>query len=357
LGEVKTRLYQEGDDKEIVELLCSSFTSWSELQNPIEYWRWKYRYSPLETHIAVSTAGEEIVGVGHCINMKVKLGNRMLNSYYDDDYATNPEYRKKGVYKAITNFTDKVKKDTHADFCYWITRNPIVLTKAMIHEQVSFPTPFSDLVKIKNIDRFIKKYSIENASSFKASFLSKKYLHNFDTQSLAPKTDYTLVDINEFDERFETFWDTVANDYDYILKRNRKYMNWRFTKNPKVKYEIKAALSGERIVGYLVFEIDNNEGFLAASIFDLLSLGNCVDVIFSLFEEAVNYFDSLNIDCASITTMQGHFYQKIADSLGFVNAPYASEVHLMFWGYNDYFYDTISILRPEKVYFSYSDYY
>jgi len=357
LSEVTTRLYQEGDDQEIVELLRSSFTSWAELQKPIEYWRWKYRQSPLETHIVVSTVGKEIVGVGHCIKMKVKLCNRVLISYYDDDYATNPEYRKKGVYKAVTKFTDKIKKDTQADFCYWITRNPIVLTRAMIHEQVSFPTPFSDLVRINNIDHFIEKYSIESASFFKSNFLLNKHLTFIENQSHAPKTDFILVDLDAFDERFETFWDNIQDDYDYILLRNRDYMNWRFTQNPRVKYKIKAALFGDRVVGYVVLEIDDNKGYLAGSIFDLLSLRDRVDVIFTLFEEAVNYFDSLNIDCISITTMQGHSYQKIADSLGFVNAPYASEVRVMFWGYNDYFYNTISGLRPEKIYFSYSDYY
>jgi hypothetical protein len=357
LDEVTTRLYHEGDDKEIVELLRSSFDSWNELPNPLEYWRWKYRRSPLETQIVVSTAGEEIVGVAHCIRMMVKLGTRVLTSYYDDDYATNPEYRKKGVYKAITNFTDAIKKEAQADFCYWITRNPIVLTKAMIHEQVSFPTPFSDLIRVKDIDRFIEKYSIDDASLLRANYSSRKLLTNFKKGNQEPKTNCTIIDMETFDERFETLWDRITDDYNYILRRNRDYMNWRFTQNPRVKYRIKTALSKDQVIGYVVLELDDDDGYLTGSIFDLLSLRDNIDVVLPLFEEAVNFLDSLNVDCMSLTTMQGHLYQKIAESLGFFNAPYASEVRVMFWGYNDYFYDTISSLRPEKIYFSYSDYY
>jgi hypothetical protein len=355
--EVITRQYQEGDDKEIVELLRSAFTSWVEMPNSLEYWRWKYRHSPLETHIIVSTAGEKIVGVAHCIKMKVKLGSRVLVSYYDDDYATNPEYRKKGVYKAVTNYADAIKKESKADFCYWITRNPIVLTKAMIHEQVTFPIPFSDLVRIRDIDSFIEKYKIENASLLKTSFLLNKPSIVLNENCRTPRNDFTLVDVDKFDEKFETFLDNIADDYDYILQRNRDYMNWRFKQNPNVKYRIKAALSDNRVIGYVVLEIANDNGYLVGSIFDLLTLRDRVDIVRTLFDEAVKYLDSLNIDCISMTTMQGNFYQKIANSLGFINAPYASEVRVSFWGYNEYFYDTIRGLKPEKIYFSYSDYY
>jgi hypothetical protein len=134
-------------------------------------------------------------------------------------------------------------------------------------------------------------------------------------------------------------------------------MNWRFTQNPSVKYKIKAALSDNTVIGYVVLEIVNDDGYLVGSIFDLLTLRDHVDVVLTLFDEAVKYLDSINIDCISFTTMNSNFYQKIADSLGFINAPYASETHVMFWGYNEYFYDTINRLKPEKIYFSYSDYY
>lgn len=308
----------------------------------------------METQIVVSTVGEEIVGVGHCIKMMVKLGDRLLTSYYDDDYVTNPEYRKQGVYKAVTNLTDKIKKDNQADFCYWITSSPIVLTKAMIHEQVTFPTPFSDLIRVKDIDQFIEKYSHEDTSLLRANYQSNKPTIKLHKQT---PTDLTIVDVESFDEKIDSFWDAISGYYDYFLIRNRDYMNWRFNKNPSMKYKIKAALSEDKIVGYVVLELSNEDGYLVGSIFDLLTLPDRIDVVSPLFEETINYLDSLDVDCISFTTMQGHPNQKIANCLGFFNAPYASEVHVMFWGYNEYFYDRISSLRPEKTYFSYSDYF
>ena len=354
MDEVTTRLYQEGDDEEIVALLRSAFDLWAVLPNPLEVWKWKYRQSPLETNIIVSTVGEEVVGAGHCIKMNVKLGNRVLTSFYDDDYVTKPEYRKLGVYKAITNLTDEVKKDASADFCYWITSNPIILTKTMIHEQVTFPAPFSDLIRVKNIDQFIEKFSIEETSLLRASYLSKKEA----TKPIpSPRTDFSIIDVELFDERFESFWDKISDNYDYFLMRNNDYMNWRFNQNPNLKYKVKAAISNGKIIGCVVIEVFNDKGYLDSSIFDLLFHPNRIDVISPLFEEAIHYCDSLDVDCISLTTMQDNKYQKIAESLGFFIAPYASDVHVMFWGYNEYFYHNICSLRPEKTYFSYSDYY
>ena len=353
--EIITRQYQENDDEEIVALLRAVFPTWEKIQNPVEYWRWKYLRSPLETHIAVTTVGGKIAGLGHCFMMHVKLGDKVLVSYYDDDYATSAEYRDKGIYKITTNYIDEFKKEGHADFCYWITTNPIVLTKANIHEQISFPTPFSDLVRIRDIDRFIEKFQIEKAAQLKDSFKSQQ-LTTYSPQRYIVNDGLDLLDVDSFDERFEKFWDEVAEEYNYFLLRDRDFMNWRFTQNPIEKYQIKVASSGGEIIGYAVLEIEDFGGYTVGSIYDLLPARGHNEAVFPIFSEVVKYFDSLNIDCISLTTMQGHPLQKIAASLGFVNAPYASEAYVRFWGYNDYFYDKMRDLKAEKIYFSYSDY-
>ncbi len=170
LDEVSTRQYQEGDDEEIVALLKASFPSWKKRKQAVDYWRWRYVRSPLKTHIAISTVKGRIAGVGHCMQLKIKLGEKIVISCYDDDYATYQKYRKIGVYKAVTNLTDSLKTGVGADFCYWITTNPIVLTKAMIHQQVTFPTPFSDLVRIRDVDRFLEKVPVENPQTLKVEF-------------------------------------------------------------------------------------------------------------------------------------------------------------------------------------------
>jgi hypothetical protein len=351
--EVSTRQYQDGDDEEIVALLKASFPSWEKRRQAVDYWRWRYLRSPLSTNIAISTVGGRIAGVGHCIQLKIKLGEKIVTSCYDDDYATYSKYRKMGVYKAVTNLTDSLKTRIGADFCYWITTNPIVLTKAMIHQQVTFPTPFSDLVRIRDINRFLELVPVENPQTLKAEF----------SNSSAPirKSDaerkIELRDLDSFNEDFDIFFGKIANGYDYIMMRNHQYMNWRFTQNPETEYKIKVAELDGEIIGYAVLEVEDYNHYLIGSIFDLITFQDRMDLVYSIFEELVKYFDSAGIECISVTTMRGHPYNKAAISLGFLNATYASGSHVMFWGYNDQFYESLNRLRPDRIYFSYSDFY
>jgi hypothetical protein len=351
---VATRLYEAGDDDEIVALLTTSFPFWEKLADPMGHWRWKYLQNPQETSIIVSTVEGKLAGVGHCIKMRVKLGDKVLTSYFDDDYATYPEYRKKGVYKAITNHIDAVKKKGGADFCYWITTNPIVLTKAQIHEQVSFPTPFSDLVKIRNVDEFIKKLPIEDAIAFRASYYSQKTPLAVQSEEYG---DVNFIDLPSFDESFNKFWFEASVNYEYFFLRDRNYMNWRFVQNPKRNYKIKAAVSGGEVVGYVVLELDDYEGYMVGAIYDMLPARGHPDVVLPLLKEVIRHFDALGINCISLTTMQGGLYHRIASLLGFIDAPYATESYVRFWGYNDYFYNTLKKLGPGRVYFSYADYF
>jgi hypothetical protein len=359
LSEVITRLFQENDEEKIVELLRITFPKWAGRAQPLEYWKWKYLNNPQDVYIVVSTIGEKIVGVGHCIKMKVKIGNRVVISTYDDDYATNPVYRRMGVYKSITNYIDDIKKNIHADFCYWITSNPIVLSKVQIHQQVTFSKPYSHLVRIKNFDLHLKKYPVKNAIFKKIDFLINKTYYKF--LSYLKKHDYTtyrdikLINVNIFDERFETFWDNIANDYDYIFQRNREYMNWRFIKDPTKDYKIVAAVSDNEIIGYVVLEIDDDNGYLGGYLIELLSLRNRNDVNLALIKEAVRYFDSLEINCINLA-IEGNSCQKLATFFGFINAPYFSETYIRFWGYTQYFYDNFVRLKNDMIYFSYADY-
>lgn len=353
--EIITRRYETGDEEEIVALLTATFPFWSKMLDPMKYWRWKYQLSPLETHIVVSTVGGRIAGVGHCIKMNVKLGDRVLTSYFDDDYSTYPEYRKKGVYKAITNETDAIKKENNADFCYWITTNPVVLTKAQIHEQVGFPTPFSDLVRVRDIDQFIEKLPIEDARAFKTSYDSRQTPTSFPEN--AEYGSLQFIDVPSFDSRFNAFWNEASVDYDYIFLRSREYMNWRFPQNPRGNFTIKTAVCDGTVVGYVVLEIDDYEGYTVGSIYDLLPARGHAGAVQPMFNEVVRHLDTLGIECISLTTMRTNSYHRIASSLGFIDAPYASEAYVRFWGYNEYFYDTLMGLQPEKVYFSYSDYF
>ncbi len=164
-------------------------------------------------------------------------------------------------------------------------------------------------------------------------------------------------DLDLFDEDFDRFFEKIVNGYDYIMMRSHQYMNWRFTQNPEAVYKIKAAELDGKIVGYVVLEFEDYNGYSIGSIFDLITFQDRYDLVYSIFEALVTFFDSTGIECISLTTMRGHSYHEAATSLGFINATYASGSHVRFWGYNDQFYKSLNRLKPDRIFFSYSDFY
>lgn len=49
-----------------------------------------------------------------------------------------------------------------------------------------------------------------------------------------------IVPIRRFDESFTTFWDRIADKFDFAVRRDAGYLNWKFTEPPHVRYNIVA---------------------------------------------------------------------------------------------------------------------
>ncbi len=46
--------------------------------------------------------------------------------------------------------------------------------------------------------------------------------------------------IRRFDDAFTTFWDGVASKFDFVVRRDAHYLNWKFSEPPHVRYNIVA---------------------------------------------------------------------------------------------------------------------
>ena len=103
-----------------------AFPEWARRKNSLDYWRWKYRDTPLGASVVVAVSDGKIIGVGHDITLKVKVGPTVLHAQYGDDFATHPDYRGIGVYNEITKRINQVQENI-AQFSFWLSNNPIVI--------------------------------------------------------------------------------------------------------------------------------------------------------------------------------------------------------------------------------------
>jgi hypothetical protein len=77
--------------------------------------------------------------------------------------------------------------------------------------------------------------------------------------------------IEEFGPDFDALWAAASNGAENILIRDRAFLNWRFVQAPTRRYDLFAAHSNDRCLGYLAGRTTTIEGLRWGMIVDLLT--------------------------------------------------------------------------------------
>ena len=59
--------------------------------------------------------------------------------------------------------------------------------------------------------------------------------------------------IRRFDDEFATLWDRLAPKFAFIVRRDPRYLNWKFVEPPHVRYTVAALRRGGELQGYAVY--------------------------------------------------------------------------------------------------------
>jgi GNAT superfamily N-acetyltransferase len=99
--------------------------------------------------------------------------------------------------------------------------------------------------------------------------------------------------LDQFDERFDTFWGCIQDKYPVMTVRNRSFLSWRFAPIDGREYRILAATERDDLVGYVVLRVtDEIRDIPTGLVLDLLLepgvRGESAGQL--LLEEAWNYF-------------------------------------------------------------------
>lgn len=67
------------------------------------------------------------------------------------------------------------------------------------------------------------------------------------------RDDY-IEELPEFDARFDRLWARAQGRYEVIVKRDCRYLDWRFTSKPGAQYRILGYADGAELLGYAVLK-------------------------------------------------------------------------------------------------------
>jgi hypothetical protein len=204
-----------------------------------------------------------------------------------------------------------------------ITGNPIVIdifNRSSEHHKLPFEV--IKYVRIRDIDLHLAKNPKDNAWVIKLGYHALETLRNL-RHLMTQRKDESSLDISfvdSLDDRFDVFWEQVSQGYDLKIVTDKKYLNWRYCDPRSGPFKILLAEDSKDVVGYLVLRINRiREDYCVGSIVDMMSFDDRTDVIESLLEVAVSFFDDNNVNIIDYLAIKGYKFDNCLMKYGFLD--------------------------------------
>jgi hypothetical protein len=213
--------------------------------------------------VARDKQNSKLAGSYSVIPLRMKLGNKEVTGSLSMNTMTHPDYRKQGIFKVLAEKTFESCQSKNIPIT-------IGLPNANSYPGFTGALKFKDvgsrslLVKPFNagfvIDKFIKNKFVKKVLSPVANVgLKLCAVKGLWSRSYDPKV--SIVEVSAFGKEFDEFWNKVSKDYNNIVVRDGRFLNWRFVSCPTRNYKtFKAVIQGE-MVGYLVVSVDKHHSY------------------------------------------------------------------------------------------------
>jgi radical SAM superfamily enzyme YgiQ (UPF0313 family) len=211
------RVYENDDEYQIVDLYNEVFKK----ERTMAHWCWEFAENPAGIQISVAeTARGEIVG--HYAGLPTFFnydGEKILNTQIIDSMVA-PDYqkalKKPGLFaKCVIHGGDTFGQRYH--FAYGFPNKVHYRLGTTQHVKYTYE-------KIRNINKLVKNIEVQKSG------LMDKFRNKMD------KLNYTVAQIDRFDERADALWERCKEDLPLAIIRNAEYLNWRYIDCPDVNY-------------------------------------------------------------------------------------------------------------------------
>ena len=359
MTEVNIRQYREGDEKQIVDLLTAAFRGWPkmDMQCPaLDHWKWKYLDSPLGASMIQVAEDDRIQGVIHSILHQVKIMDKVQPCHYIANMAVHPEHRQRGTAGEMIRVSIMDRRRTDVKFSYYVTSNPVMIKHNQRRDDVDeFPHRILNMVRLKDVDKQLEAMPMSHGTVVKLGYLTLKTINKV-TGSLTrrePDRSTQIREINRFDNRVNDLWKKTANHYNFITKRNRDWLNWRYCDPRSGGFTVKTAEKQGELMGYIVLKINRyNKDYPVGYIVDVQAHPDDADTPALLVKDALETFDREHVNIVNALAVKGSRTQRLLGSHGFLD----SRVKVHLFTFNDFpEYPKIKDSHPDTVHIAYGD--
>jgi hypothetical protein len=358
------RPFAPGDEEEIVRLLQSVFNGWPHFDlgcPPLDHWHWKYDDNPLRSKsVAVAESEERIIGCSHGFHINVKIGHRSLKAQQSVDLAISEDFRGMGIYPKITAAKNEITKEKKVSLSYGLSTTPVVVRSKIKIDQPQFPSQIRHMTRIMDVEKHLLSSNPRNKLIKKIGYTSLRTLNRVEniadvSARSGSESSLEIFEATTIDEKMEDLWNDVKDDYDFIVERDKDYMNWRYLDDRGGKYALRYASDGDKILGYTVLRVNRfKESYPEGYIVDLLTPIDRIDVAEELIKDAIRFFTERGVNVINSLAVKGHPFERLLRRREFVYDRTRLILFVRSVGSND----DLSVLYdspPNKLHFAYGD--
>jgi len=310
------RNYKEGDEKEIILLLKSVFKS--PKFDDEKYWNWLHKDNPAKmSKISVVEYDRKIIG--HCglVPAFMMIDNKLQIGFYAANIAVHQNYRRLGIFSNLWRhaYNSISKEESPIIYCYPSKLTfPWYIKKSGWFEIPCLPMLYKPLdlkyllrAKIKN--KYLLK-AIRPLEFFleKIFFRNKKYISD----------GLEIKKVAFLDDKIDELWKNASKGKKIITVRDKRYLTWRYLKNPKYNFTIFTGEREGKILGYIVIRLFQVDKYSKGSmIVDFLTLPGRDDVLHDLIIKAIQYCKEEGA-YATRCYIQDKYYYNFLRKMGFI---------------------------------------
>jgi hypothetical protein len=270
-----TRAYREGDERAILELFARAFPH---APRSREHFRWKYRDDPFgNERISLTFEGERLVG--HYAGYVVPFW--YLGTSEPRNLGTSePRYlggrgtevpRHRGTEVLLANqigdtMTDVSVRTVGRGPTSIVGRTALHFYENFCDNRVAFNYGFNvgNIQKIST--RFLRSDVVEpvtyRARDLRAHPL--KPMSRFERWS----NGFRFEIVRHTDAAFDDLFARASPHYVFLVRRDARYVQWRYLQCPDVPYHVVAIRKWRRLVGWIVFRIREDRFTWGDALFD-----------------------------------------------------------------------------------------
>ncbi|UCE67747.1 MAG: GNAT family N-acetyltransferase [Candidatus Zixiibacteriota bacterium] len=298
-----------------------------QFEKRLKLWQWRNDSNPARIPeipgFLVAERNGQIVGIHGLTPMRVKIGEHQFHAACSCDFAVNPTARSVGMklkLKTLERDVSPLPISTSANE----PANRITLAlggKELLTGRKRFINPLK-------ASGFVRK-AILNKIGLSAKFIIGICCVMFGKpldsvlalirklKSYPNVTDSRILDIDRFDQRFDSLYEKISRRHPIMTVRDSSYLNWRYTDYPFKGIQSFALLRIDELLGFAVIhDAVDDFGLRFFAILELLAPVGENAVFENLLGEIIRRAENENADYIIAITSTAE-WEKIFKKYGF----------------------------------------